>query len=71
VTGQRVSWDLRREDCAVFDVRHWYDQDGALRVVVRLDCTLPPQPTAPSGTSGPHISGTIWSDSCLLDRSRG
>jgi hypothetical protein len=66
VTGRDQSWMLRREDCAVFDVRYWYEGD-ALRVVARLDCTLPRAPAAPPSTTGPHIHGTVWSNACEVE----
>jgi hypothetical protein len=58
-------WDLKRDQCSVFEARQWYGPGGELHVVVRLDCT--PTPPAQWGPVKPtHVYGTVESDSCEL-----
>jgi hypothetical protein len=54
-TESGLYWSLSREQCAVFEVRQWLDEQKQLHASIHIDCTTP---------DNAHIRGTAQSDSC-------
>ncbi|HEY6459741.1 MAG TPA: hypothetical protein VIY73_06305 [Polyangiaceae bacterium] len=52
-------WQLKREECSVYEARRWIDGDRQLHVRIDLDCTT---------ASHVHVHGTVQSDSCEVSR---
>jgi hypothetical protein len=52
-------WQLKREECSVYEARRWLDGDRQLHVRIDLDCTT---------ASHVHVHGIVQSDSCEVSR---